>query len=48
MPTIRWTESYDWGTMVVSLKYQRVNCQLLEGTFEASDGGSGVIALRKT
>jgi len=44
-PHIEWTEFYAWGNILVKLKYHRSEPWLLEGHFEASDGGSGKMTL---
>ena len=44
-PHVEWTETYPWGSILVKLKYHRMEPWLLEGHFEASDGGTGVITL---
>lgn len=44
-PNVEWTETYPWGSIVVRLRYHRLEPWLLDGHFEASDGGTGAITL---
>eukprot|EP00439_Symbiodinium_sp_Y106_P085007 s218_g27.t1 len=45
LPKVQWTETYNWGSILIVVKHQPWTTPQLWGTFQASDGGSGHIGL---